>query len=166
VKFGSAPTTSSYDCRPYTGSSNETCTFAAPQTGTYYVLVNAYASFTGLSLTGSYSTGGGGGGSVLTSGVPVTGVSAALHAYSTTYTIVVPAGRTNLTVTTSGGTGDGDLYVRAGSAPTTATYTCRSWVTGNTESCSINSPAATTYYIRVYGYTAAAGITLKATYTP
>ncbi|MEO7431310.1 MAG: PPC domain-containing protein, partial [Dokdonella sp.] len=61
---------------------------------------------------------------------------------------------------------DGDLYVRSGSAPTTSTYTCRSWATGNTESCSINSPSATTYYIRVYGYTAASGITLKATYTP
>ncbi|MBA8887488.1 PKD repeat protein [Dokdonella fugitiva] len=60
VKFGSAPTTSSYDCRPYTSSSSETCTFASPQVGTYYVMVRAYASFTGLSLTGSYSTGGGG----------------------------------------------------------------------------------------------------------
>jgi len=165
VKFGSAPTTTSYDCRPYTGSSSETCTFAAPQVGTYYVMVRAYASFTGLSLTGSYSTGGGGG-TVLTSGVPVTGVSAALNAYSTTYTIVVPSGKTKLTVTTSGGTGDGDLYVRLGSAPTTSTYTCRSWVSGNTETCTLNSPAAGTYYVRIYGYTAASGITLTATYTP
>ena len=164
VKFGSAPTTSSYDCRPYTSSSSETCTFASPQVGTYYVMVRAYASFTGLSLTGSYSTGGGG--TVLTNGVPVSGISAGLNAYSTTYTIVVPAGRTNLTVTTTGGSGDGDLYVRLGSAPTTSTYTCRSWVSGNNETCSINSPAAGTYYIRIYGYTAASGITLKATYTP
>lgn len=104
--------------------------------------------------------------SVLTSGVPATGVSAALNAYSTTYTIVVPSGYTNLTVTTSGGTGDGDLYVRSGSAPTTSTCTCRSWATGNTESCSINSPTAKTYYIRVHGYTAASGTTLKATYSP
>ncbi|MBA8885016.1 PKD domain-containing protein [Dokdonella fugitiva] len=165
VRFGSAPTTSSYDCRPYTGSSSETCSFPSPQAGTYYVMVRAYSSFTGLSLTGSYSTGGGGG-TVLTSGVPVTSVSAGLHAYSTTYTIVVPSGRTNLTVTTSGGSGDGDLYVRRGAAPTTSTYTCRSWASGNTESCSINSPVADTYYIRIYGYTAASGITLKATYTP
>ncbi|WP_395683152.1 pre-peptidase C-terminal domain-containing protein [Dokdonella sp.] len=164
VKFGSAPTTSSYDCRPYTGSSSETCTFAAPQVGTYYVMVRAYASFTGLSLTGSYTTGGGG--TVLTSGVPVSGISAGLNAYSTTYTIVVPAGKTNLTVKTSGGTGDGDLYVRLGSAPTTSTYTCRSWASGNTETCSLSSPAAGTYYIRIYGYTAASGITLTATYTP
>ncbi|MEO7433021.1 MAG: pre-peptidase C-terminal domain-containing protein, partial [Dokdonella sp.] len=147
VKFGSAPTTSSYDCRPYVSGNAESCPITTAQAGTYYVMLNAYASFTGVSLTGSYTAGGGGGGgSVLTSGVPVTGVSAALNAYSTTYTIVVPAGKTNLTVTTSGGSGDGDLYVRSGSAPTTSTYTCRSWATGNTESCSINSPSATTYY--------------------
>ena len=127
-------------------------------------MVRAYASFTGLSLTGSYTTGGGG--TVLTSGVPVSGISAGLNAYSTTYTIVVPAGKTNLTVKTSGGTGDGDLYVRLGSAPTTSTYTCRSWVSGNTETCSLSSPTAGTYYIRIYGYTAASGITLTATYTP
>ncbi|MFI4969546.1 MAG: pre-peptidase C-terminal domain-containing protein [Lysobacterales bacterium] len=165
VKFGSPPTLTSYDCRPYITGNNESCPITTAQAGTYYVMLNAYASFTGVSLVGSYSTGGGGGGSVLQSGVPVTGVSAALHAYSTTYTIVVPAGKTNLTVTTSGGTGDGDLYVRLGAAPTTSTYTCRSWVVGNTERCSI-TPSAGTYYIRVYGYTAAAGITLTATYSP
>lgn len=164
VKFGSAPTTSTYDCTSQGSTTSETCNIATAQAGTYYVLIHAYATYSGVSLTGSYSTGGGG--TVLTSGVPVTGISAALHAYSTTYTIVVPAGKTNLTVTTSGGTGDGDLYVRPGSAATTTTYTCRSWATGNSETCSLASPTAGTYYIRIYGYTAASGITLKATYTP
>jgi len=61
VKFGTAPTTSSYDCRPYTGSSSETCNFATPQAGTWHVMVRAYSSFSNLSLTGSYTAGGGGG---------------------------------------------------------------------------------------------------------
>ena len=165
VKFGSPPTDTVYDCRPYVSGNAETCNIATAQAGTYYVRLKAYSSFTGVSLVGSYSTGGGGGGSVLQSGVPVSGVSAARHAYSTTYTIVVPSGKTNLTVTTSGGTGDGDLYVRLNAAPTTSTYTCRSWAVGNTESCSL-TPSAGTYYIRVYGYTAASGITLTATYSP
>jgi hypothetical protein len=39
-------------------------------------------------------------------------------------------------------------------------------VSGNNETCTINSPTAGTYYIRIYGYTAASGITLTATYTP
>jgi Zn-dependent metalloprotease len=61
VKFGSAPTDSSYDCRPYLNGNNETCTFASPQAGTYYVRLKAYSSFSGVSLVGDYGTGGGGG---------------------------------------------------------------------------------------------------------
>ena len=66
VKFGSAPTDTVYDCRPYAGGNAETCTFAAPQAGTYYVRLKAYSSFSGVSIVGSYSTGGGGGGSAQT----------------------------------------------------------------------------------------------------
>ena len=62
VKFGSAPTTSSYDCRPWRNGNNETCDFSSPQTGTYYVMLNGYSSFSGVSLVGSYSAGGGVGG--------------------------------------------------------------------------------------------------------
>ena len=51
VKFGSAPTTTSYDCRPFTASNNETCEFNPAQSGTYYVMINAYAAYTGLTLT-------------------------------------------------------------------------------------------------------------------
>ena len=62
VKFGAQATTSVYDCRPYAASGNETCTFAAPSTGTYYVRVYGYA--TGLqsfTITATWTTGGGGG---------------------------------------------------------------------------------------------------------
>ncbi|MGL6290785.1 MAG: S8 family serine peptidase [Silanimonas sp.] len=62
VRFGSAPTTSTYDCRPYRAGNAETCTFATPQAGTYHVLVRAYSTFSGVSLTGSFTAGGGGGG--------------------------------------------------------------------------------------------------------
>ncbi|MFN4290388.1 MAG: S8 family serine peptidase [Permianibacter sp.] len=62
VRFGSAPTTSTYDCRPYLNGNNETCSFAAPQAGTYYVMLRAYSSFSGVSLVGNYDVGGGGGG--------------------------------------------------------------------------------------------------------
>ena len=60
VKFGSAPTTSSYDCRPYVSGNAETCTFATPVAGTYYVRLKAYATFSGLSVVGNYTAGGGG----------------------------------------------------------------------------------------------------------
>jgi len=55
VKFGAAPTTSSYDCRPYVSGNAETCTFAAPQAGTYYVMLNGYAAFSGVTLKATWS---------------------------------------------------------------------------------------------------------------
>jgi serine protease len=76
------------------------------------------------------------------------------------YTVTVPAGRTNLTINTSGGTGDADLYVRVGAQPTLSTYTCRPYKTGNAESCSITSPTAGTYHIGIYGYAAVTGLTM------
>jgi hypothetical protein len=61
VKFGSPPTDTSYDCRPYTVGNSETCPMTA-QAGTYHVRVKAYSSYSGVSLTGSYTPPGGGGG--------------------------------------------------------------------------------------------------------
>ncbi|NQZ07427.1 MAG: endonuclease, partial [Algicola sp.] len=63
TSFGSAPTTSSYDCRPYLSGNSETCTVSTPETGIYYIMLNAYSTFSGMSLTASFdtSTGGGGG---------------------------------------------------------------------------------------------------------
>ena len=56
VKFGSASTDTVYDCRPYLSGNAETCTFATPSAGTYYVRLKAYAGFSGVSLVGDYST--------------------------------------------------------------------------------------------------------------
>jgi serine protease len=58
VRFGAAPTTNNYDCRPYISGNNETCNINTAQVGTYYIMVRAYSTFSGVSLTGSYSTGG------------------------------------------------------------------------------------------------------------
>ncbi|HEY0231139.1 MAG TPA: S8 family serine peptidase [Dokdonella sp.] len=167
VKFGSAPTTSSYDCRPYLSGNNETCTIAAPQAGTWYVSLRAYASFSGVSLTGSYTAaGGGGGGTTLSNGVPVSGLAAASGNWTSTYTLVVPAGASNLTFVASGGSGDGDLYVRRGSEPTTTAYDCRPYTSGNNETCTFAAPTAGTYYVRIRAYATFSGVTLTPSFTP
>jgi len=163
TKFGSAPTLSSYDCRPYITGNNESCTVAAPQAGTYYVMLNGYAAFSGVTIKATWSTGGGGGSNVLQNGVPVTGLSGATNT-KLYYTVQIPAGATNLAITTSGGTGDEDLYVKFGSTPTTSSYDCRPYVTGNSESCTVASPSTGTYYIMLNGYSAFSGVTLKATW--
>lgn len=53
VRFGSAPTTTTYDCRSAGATSNESCTINPAQAGTYYVMINAYAAYSGLTLTTS-----------------------------------------------------------------------------------------------------------------
>src|SRR5690606_38642572 len=104
--------------------------------------------------------GGGGGdstGGELARGVPMTGQHAATGHY-VNYTIAVPSGATNLEIVTSGGSGDADLYVRRGSAPTDSTYDCRSYTSGNSEDCTFASPAAGTYYVRLKAYSAFSGL--------
>jgi len=161
VKFGSAPTTTVNDCKSEGGTTAETCSIATAQVGKYYVLIHGYATFSGVSLTGSYSTGGGG--TVLASGVPVSLASQSTGTVSPNYTLVVPAGKTSAVFTISGGTGDADMYVRIGSAPTTTTYSCRPYLTGNNETCTFNAPAAGTYYVNVRAYAAYSGVSLKGT---
>jgi len=165
VKFGSAPTDTSYDCRPYKSGNAETCTFAAPSAGTYYVRLKAYSAFSGVSLVGDYATGGGGGGGgVLTKGVPATGLSASTGS-SVNYTLSVPTGASNLTFTMSGGTGDADMYVKFGSAPTDTSYDCRPYKSGNAESCTFATPSAGTYYVRLKAYSAFSGVSLVGDYS-
>jgi hypothetical protein len=60
-----------------------------------------------------------------------------------------------------GGTGDADLYVKKGSAPTTSSYDCRPYTSGNTETCDMSSLGVGTYYIMVFGYRAVTGLTLE-----
>ncbi|WP_431687530.1 endonuclease [Hahella sp. NBU794] len=60
VRFGAAPTSSVYDCRPYAGGNNETCEFKGPAAGDYHVMVSGYSDYSGLSLRMSYSADSGG----------------------------------------------------------------------------------------------------------
>jgi Zn-dependent metalloprotease/PKD repeat protein len=169
VRFGSAPTTSTYDCRSWASGNSETCSISSAQAGTYYVMINAYSAFSGMSLTGSFSSGGGGctpSGTVLCDGSQVSGLSATSGNWTSTYTLVVPAGASNLSFSIAGGSGDADLYVRLGSAPTTSSYTCRPYLGGNNETCSFSAPTAGTYYIRVRAYSTFSGVTLSANFTP
>jgi hypothetical protein len=50
------------------------------------------------------------------------------------------------------GTGDADLYVRIGKAPTTATFDCRPYKNGTNESCSVTLAQPSTINVMVRGY--------------
>ena len=104
-----------------------------------------------------------GGGGSLQDGVAVTGLSGSSGSEQS-FTLVVPAGASNLVFTTSGGTGDADMYVRFGSAPTTSTWDCRPYVGGNNETCTFSAPQAGTYHVMLRGYSAYSGVSLVGNY--
>ncbi|WP_257454053.1 M4 family metallopeptidase [Archangium lipolyticum] len=80
---------------------------------------------------------------------------------STNFSYVTPAGATAIKFEMSGGSGDADLYVKFGSAPTTTSYDCRPYASGNNETCTFNPAKQGTYYVMIRGYSAYSGVTLK-----
>jgi Zn-dependent metalloprotease len=134
---------------------------AATDLGYSLTDVRAALNSVGVSCGGG---GGGGGTTPLTKGVTVTGIGASTG-NSVNYSLVVPAGATNLTFTASGGTGDADMYVKFGSAPTDSVYDCRPYKSGNAETCTFATPQAGTYYVRLKAYATFSGVSLLGNYT-
>ena len=63
---------------------------------------------------------------------------------------VVEPGR--YTITIAGDSGDADLYVRVGDAPTRSTWDCRPYRNGSNEVCEVNLTSADTIHVMVRGY--------------
>lgn len=76
----------------------------------------------------------------------------------------IPSGVSTVTFQISGGSGDADLYVRYGTAPTTTAYNCRPYLNGNNEVCTINNPQAGTWHVGIRAYTAFSGVTFSYQY--
>ncbi|WP_440055138.1 S8 family peptidase [Pseudoalteromonas sp. T1lg65] len=163
VKLGSQPSAASYDCRPYESGNNEVCSFDNPQAGTYHVMLEGYQAYSGVSLlaatTGSDTT------SPEAGGGSVSDLSASRGQW-VHYTIEVPEGMSTFTVTTSGGSGDGDLHVKYGAQPTANSYDCRPYESGNAETCTFTNPQAGTWHLSIYAYRTFSGVTLDAQYKP
>ena len=71
------------------------------------------------------------------------------------FTYNVPAGSSKLTVKTSGGTGDADLYIKHGIEAWGLDFDCASEnADTSNEECVINNPKAGIWHISVFGYTA------------
>ncbi|MFY0567755.1 M4 family metallopeptidase [Archangium lansingense] len=99
----------------------------------------------------------------LTNGVAKTNLSGAASS-QTYYYLDVPA---NLPVafTMSSGTGDADMYVKFGSQPTTSSYGCRPYLSGNNETCNMAAQtSAGRYHVMLRGYSAYSGVSLKGQY--
>lgn len=156
VRYGSKPTLDTHDCKSTNSSSNEQCNISAVQTGTYYVMVEAWNAISGVSLVGQYDTSSGN--TPIDETINNISVASGQWQY---FSQALTAGYQTLTITTSGGTGDADLYVNFGTQPNTSTYQCRPYKNGNNEVCTISNPQAGTWHIGLQGYQAASNVTLN-----
>ncbi|VUD56369.1 Neutral protease [Thalassocella blandensis] len=184
VRFGAAPTDSTYDCRPYKAGNEESCT-GTQTDGTYYVRLKAYSTFSGVTLVGSYDTSEPTPTPTATptptptptptltptptptptpGPTPIdltyTDVSASWPTGWARYDVDLGEGYTSMTVTISGGSGDADLYVNYGSQSTIFDYDCRPYKSGNNESCTFSNPSAGAWFIDLRRYRNFSGITL------
>ena len=76
--------------------------------------------------------------------------------------VFVPAGTKQIVFTTSGGTGNADMYVSLSSWATKNTHHFRSTNAGNVETVTVNNPAAGTYiYVSLFGNTNFSGVQVK-----
>ncbi len=159
-------TTSSTGAYTLSGLANGTYTLTPSLSGYTFSPISSSvtvssANQTGVNFTGTATSTG----STVVHNVNLPSVSTGN--WSSVYTVAIPAGTTKLVVDISGGTGDADLYVNAGAVPSTTSYTCRPYRTGNLENCTITNPVAgTTYYIAVRAYSSYSGVNMKATRTP
>ena len=81
------------------------------------------------------------------------------------YKINVPTGMKRFVVTTTGGEGGVDVYVKQGSFPTTSSYDGRGYSSDNNETVSLNDPQSGDWYIALRPHGTYSGVTLTATYT-
>ncbi|MFF1279038.1 collagenase [Streptomyces marokkonensis] len=78
--------------------------------------------------------------------------------------IYIPSGVQQLKITSSGGTGNADLYYSNSTWATTSSYTSRSTGAGNSETLSITNPVAGWNYISLAAATDFSGVTVKTEY--
>ena len=90
-----------------------------------------------------------------------TGLSGARNSFNHR-SVTVPPGALSLTVVLRSGTGDADLYVRRNNQPTTSQFDCRPYLNGNFEFCTVEAPAAGTWFVSLRGFSAYSGAALTA----
>lgn len=149
---------------------NPSTDFAAGETCSVTVLANRVTDTDGTptAMTAnhsfSFTTAAASAGTTLQNGVAVTGIGGSANT-ERRYTMSVPNGASNLVFQTSGGSGDADLHVRYGTAPTTTAYDCRPYTGTSNESCSFAAPAAGTWHVMVRMYNTVSGVSLVGSYS-
>lgn len=178
VKYGSKPSRTNFDCRPYLNGSNEQCDITNIQSGVYHVMVRAYRSFNNLKLLGSFvvteidsddpgnnspELGTPSNPIELEKDVEINGLSGVRNA-KIYFVLPLTADASDLKFTIFGGRGDADIYVQYNQIPSKTQYDCRPYKNGNNEVCRYDTALAGNYYIFVRAYSAFDNVSLIAEY--
>ncbi|MFF2662853.1 PPC domain-containing protein [Kitasatospora sp. NPDC058032] len=78
--------------------------------------------------------------------------------------LYVPAGATQLKLTSSGGTGNADLYYNTSGWAYTNSYTAKSTTAGNNETLTITNPPAGAVFVSLHAQQGFSGVNIKAEY--
>lgn len=165
VKFGSEPTMSDYDCRPYVGGNNETCEISNVQAGIYHVMVYGYNSFD-TSIIASFNAGSGFNvpDACAISG-PVTGgrlyegqVRCLAEQDTIWLSLENVSGQNSIAITTANGSGDLSLEYSNQGWPTSTNVDASSTNSGNGECIYINNQSQYWGYLKVSGNAKGASI--------
>ncbi len=149
-------------------ATNPSKTYSSAGTRTVTLTVTDNGGLTNTTSRSVTVATSGGGTVALSKGVGVASSTASTAANNNwkDFTVAVPSGASNLTVVTSGASGDVDLYVKSGAQATLSVYDCRPYASSGNETCTFATPTAGTYYVRVYGYqTGTVNFTVTANWT-
>ncbi len=147
VRLGAAPTTATFDCRPYADGSDEECTVNVATASTIHIMVTGY----GEGANGFRLVVEGEGGDApppVWAGMAESGTVGRDQEIRFA-TPELPAGTYRFSMT---GTGDADLYVRRGSAPSSVAFDCRPYASGSNETCGVSLTVPGVVHVMVRGY--------------
>jgi formylglycine-generating enzyme required for sulfatase activity len=128
-------------------------------TGYSYKAYATNSQGTAYTSVGTFTTTGS---TPLSNRIPVSNLSGS-QGSERHFQIDVPRGATKLRLQLSGGSGDGDLYVRYLAEPTRDSFDHYLNLPGNNETFVVSLPEAGTWQIMLYGYSDYAGVQLVAT---
>ncbi|HXH95208.1 MAG TPA: M4 family metallopeptidase, partial [Thermoanaerobaculia bacterium] len=110
VKLGAQPSATVYDYRPYLTGNTESVSVTNPAAGDWYIGLNGYAAYSGVSLVATYTGGGGGGGCTTYSGT-LSGTGASQIQPNGTYYQTTVSGAQTAQLTGPASGADFDLYL-------------------------------------------------------
>jgi len=148
VKLDGTATLENYDCRPWLSGNAESCSLNGP--GNYSIMVRGYNQFTDVSLTANYVERPPSEGINIGNDDVQWDLSGVYH-QELLFWVDVPDNISGLWVQSWGGTGDADLWVKKGSAPTAQDNDCLASNPGNEETCTMEATGGR-YFIKVRGY--------------